>query len=206
MAINRRNILIGLGALVGGGGALVGTGAFTTVSAAREVSVSTAGDGSAFLTLEETSDYVSDDGSSDTVTINLGGNDSNGFNKNAITELSAVLTVTNNAADEENINVGVTTTAPGGSPSPEGSTQILFQTTEDGSTTNDALVTFTMIGGSTNPEDDGAVQTLSNGEQAKIDVTVNTIPSDMTAAEGDSVTTAEGTSDLTIVANDAGSS
>jgi len=46
---NRRSVLIGLGGLVAGGGALIGTGAFDTVEAERTVSVETAGDASAFL-------------------------------------------------------------------------------------------------------------------------------------------------------------
>ena len=47
-------MLIGLGVAVGGSGATVGTGAFTSVQAERIVSVETAGDASALLTLEPT--------------------------------------------------------------------------------------------------------------------------------------------------------
>ena len=47
--MNRRNVLIGLGGLVAGGGALIGTGAFDTVEAERTVSVETAGDAAALL-------------------------------------------------------------------------------------------------------------------------------------------------------------
>jgi len=50
--MNRRNVLIGLGGLVAGGGALVGTGAFDTVEAERSVTVETAEDADAFLALE----------------------------------------------------------------------------------------------------------------------------------------------------------
>ena len=50
--MNRRNVLIGLGGLVAGGGALVGTGAFDTVEAERSVTVETAEDANAFLALE----------------------------------------------------------------------------------------------------------------------------------------------------------
>lgn len=47
----RRNVLVGLGALLAGGGALFATGAFTTVEAQRTVNVETAGDANAFLGL-----------------------------------------------------------------------------------------------------------------------------------------------------------
>lgn len=49
---DRRSVLIGLGSLITGGGALFGTGAFTTVTAERSVSVQTAGDPDALLGLE----------------------------------------------------------------------------------------------------------------------------------------------------------
>jgi len=39
MAINRRNVLIGMGGLAIGGGALLGSGAFTSVEAERDVEV-----------------------------------------------------------------------------------------------------------------------------------------------------------------------
>ncbi len=50
--MKRRNALIGMGGLVAGAGALVGTGAFDTVEAQRDVTVETAGDADAFLGLE----------------------------------------------------------------------------------------------------------------------------------------------------------
>ena len=58
--MNRRNVLIGLGGLVAGGGALVSTGAFDTVEAERTVSVETAGDAEAFLALEPAERDVAD--------------------------------------------------------------------------------------------------------------------------------------------------
>ena len=47
-------MLVGLSGIVIGGGALVSTGAFTSVQAERTVSVETTGDASALLTLEPT--------------------------------------------------------------------------------------------------------------------------------------------------------
>lgn len=49
---NRRTTVIALGGLLAGGGALLGTGAFSTVTAERSVSLETAGYANAFLGLE----------------------------------------------------------------------------------------------------------------------------------------------------------
>jgi len=67
----RRRTLLGLGAAVSGGLAF-GTGAFTTVSAQRSVSIFTTSGGDAFLTLrpdEENGAFVETDGG--TVRINF---------------------------------------------------------------------------------------------------------------------------------------
>lgn len=62
MPISRRNTLVGLGALVAGGGAVLATGAFTQVEAQRTVSVDTAGDADAMLGIEAHDEYdVGDD-------------------------------------------------------------------------------------------------------------------------------------------------
>ena len=53
--MNRRTLMIGLGATAAGG-AVIGSGAFTSVEAEREVSVNVAGDADAFLRLAPTGD------------------------------------------------------------------------------------------------------------------------------------------------------
>ena len=107
---NRRNVLIGLGGLVAAGGAALGTGAFTTVTAERTVSIETAGDASAFLTLEPASgdngEFVDDNG--DTIEINLDGsaagnattNNGTGLNLNAKTTFENLVRVTNNGTQQ----------------------------------------------------------------------------------------------------------
>ncbi|MGQ4554362.1 hypothetical protein [Halobellus sp. GM3] len=103
---SRRTVLVGLGGLVAGGGALIGTGAFTTVEAQRTVSVSTAGDANAFLALTPArgdSAYVDDSG--DTIQINLDGTDSNngaasGLNQNARTRFENLVQVANNGTQD----------------------------------------------------------------------------------------------------------
>ncbi|MEZ3163937.1 hypothetical protein ABNG03_03255 [Halorubrum sp. RMP-47] len=118
---SRRSVLIGLGSLVAGGGALLGTGAFTTVTAERTVSIETTGDASGFLGLEA-ADRVDDSGTNQpangttganqneyvqetdgTIQINLdagsdGDADDNGtgLNQNAKTTFRNLVTITNN--------------------------------------------------------------------------------------------------------------
>jgi len=124
---SRRSVLIGLGGVVAGGGALIGTGAFTTVEAQRTVSVETAGDASGFLGLEAAdrtdgssttqanasntdanqNEYVQETGG--TIQINLDGGDDEdtddagqGLNQNAITTFRNLVTITNNGT--QNVN------------------------------------------------------------------------------------------------------
>ncbi|MFD1572035.1 hypothetical protein [Halorubrum laminariae] len=125
---NRRSVLIGLGGLVAGGGALLGTGAFTSVSAERTVNVATSGDASAFLSLQaadrtdDTDDSPSNIGDEDqvnqneyvqqtdgTIVINLDGGDDEdaddagtGLNQRAKTTFENLVTVTNNGT--QNVN------------------------------------------------------------------------------------------------------
>lgn len=104
--MNRRNVLIGLGGVVAGGGALLGTGAFTTVEAERTVSVETAGDADAFLALTPArGDGAFVDDSGDTVEINLDGTDSendnaDGLNQNAVTRFENLVDVQNNGTQD----------------------------------------------------------------------------------------------------------
>ena len=94
---SRRSVLIGLGGVVAGGGAILGTGAFDTVEAQRTVSVETTGDANALLALTPVDDdgpYVDDSG--DTVELTLGDPDGNGLNQNAVTTFDELVTITNN--------------------------------------------------------------------------------------------------------------
>ena len=89
---SRRNVIIGLGGLVAGGGALIGTGAFTAVEAQRSVTVETAGDADAFLGLEPAAneDYVqiNEDGLLEI--------DISGLNGRAVTTFDPLFTMINN--------------------------------------------------------------------------------------------------------------
>jgi len=56
--MKRRNFIVGLGALSAGSAAALGTGAFSSVEAERDVSVELADDAQAYLAIEGTSDYA----------------------------------------------------------------------------------------------------------------------------------------------------
>lgn len=56
--MKRRNFIVGLGALSAGGAAAVGSGAFTSAVAKRDVSVEVADDSEAYLALESNDEYA----------------------------------------------------------------------------------------------------------------------------------------------------
>lgn len=98
MKLNRRNALIGLGAIATGGGALFGSGAFSTVEANREVQIGVTGDSSANLGLAANNTDIANDsggGANNQVAIN-----GNAFNPDATTEYDDAFDVTNNASNE----------------------------------------------------------------------------------------------------------
>jgi hypothetical protein len=101
--ITRRNVLIGLGTLTLGVGAIGGTGAFTQVEAERSVSVQTAGDDSALIGLvpgDENPQYV--DGSGDTIALNF-----DQLNMNATTEADDVFRIVNNSTRKVEIDLDI---------------------------------------------------------------------------------------------------
>jgi len=107
MDMNRRNVLVGLGAVAAGGGAVLGTGAFSSVQADRQVAVTTAGDGSALLGLSVDTSYngISSDSPTGTnsetiIDINL-----DDINDDAVTTFDAALTVDNGGSDQVSLNI-----------------------------------------------------------------------------------------------------
>lgn len=175
MKLNRRNVLLGLGTIVAGGGGALATGAFSSVEADRTVSVETAGDDSAFLQLSGDGDYVTDD-NGDTLTLDLGqATAGDGFNENAVTTVEGVVTVTNNAADGQGITVGF-----GNPDSQSGTTTVHLDDASDAAL---ADITFSF--------DSDSPQTISDGGSASIDVEVDT--RDPTGGDGQ-------TADITISA------
>ncbi|PGF16286.1 hypothetical protein CP556_09265 [Natrinema sp. CBA1119] len=103
MRMNRRNVLVGLGTIVAGGGAALGTGAFSSVEADRTVTVSTSGDSSAYIGISVDGSYATDNGGGDAVEVNLG----DSYNDSATTRINGVLTLENNAADSGDVLVSL---------------------------------------------------------------------------------------------------
>lgn len=60
--MQRRKFITGLGAMVTGSAAAMGTGAFNFANVERDMTIATAGDDSAFLALESESEYTNNDG------------------------------------------------------------------------------------------------------------------------------------------------
>ena len=107
--MQRRKFVIGAGALATGSAAAFGTGAFDSVEAEREVDVNIEGDAAAYLGITGDDVFVGDDSDDSELTIDLGGPDTGnggeGFNANAITEVSDVITLTNQSSDGNNIEI-----------------------------------------------------------------------------------------------------
>lgn len=92
--MNRRKLLSGLAALVGGGSLTVGSGAFTSVSADRNLNVEVTSDDDALLTLDAIGQgfRASETGTPDTVAFSFpgiveqNGNSNLGLNQNSVYE------------------------------------------------------------------------------------------------------------------------
>jgi hypothetical protein len=95
--MNRRNVLIGLGALTVGGGAAFGSGAFSTVQADRTVDIAITNDTNGNLGLSAVNSNIANDSGGSN-----GGNqlkiDAQSLNPDATTEFDAAFRITNNAA------------------------------------------------------------------------------------------------------------
>ena len=117
MKSNRRSVLIGLGALTVGGGAVFGTGAFSSVEADRTVEVAVAGDSSGLLGLsDEDSDddpYTEassvTDGTLELTFDSLGS--SSGVNLDAETTFDPLFRIINNGSNP--VDVSINNTDPG---------------------------------------------------------------------------------------------
>lgn len=106
MRMNRRNVLIGLGSITTGAGAIFGSGAFTQVEADRSANFTVTNDGSAILGLSGDGDYVSetDTGTAGASTIEF---NFDSLNDDAASTFSGVLIITNNTQDGADKNVYV---------------------------------------------------------------------------------------------------
>jgi len=191
MALSRRNILVALGAVVGGGGALVGTGAFSTVAAERTVDVTTAGDDNALLSLSSDSAYLASQ-SGNTLTIDLtGGSGASGFNENAITTISDIVTITNNAttsAENTSTTVGVSSESPGTDGLSGSGSVTLTINVGTSNSPRYADVTFAVTGSDDSSYGSGSTVSLDSGESAYLDVKIDTTVSPSSPTTDDTLT------------------
>ncbi|MCL9813555.1 hypothetical protein [Natranaeroarchaeum aerophilus] len=114
MKSNRRSVLIGLGALTVGGGAVFGTGAFSSVEANRTVEVAVADDSSALVGLQANdSDYVTEEDGLLVIDLsdqNLG--DASGVNRNATISIDNAFTIVNNSDSDIDITFDIDDPSP----------------------------------------------------------------------------------------------
>ncbi|WP_141212912.1 hypothetical protein [Halorubrum sp. Ea1] len=131
----RRKFLAGLGALATGSAAAMGTGAFSTVSAERTVSIEVTGDANAYLGLEASSQYSKFD-NKNRLQVSL-----NKLNKNARTEITDIFTVRNNGNQDVAIFIDDGSYAFGGqNPAAEKPSKSNFdQTLRDNGIVNDGF-------------------------------------------------------------------
>ncbi|ELZ35781.1 hypothetical protein [Halorubrum tebenquichense] len=104
---NRRKFLAGLGALASGSAAAVGTGAFSSVSATRTVSVNVASDESSFLALNATDERASITDGQLELEFDNSGEGALGLNPNSRTAFLDVFEITNQGDDPAYVGVGV---------------------------------------------------------------------------------------------------
>jgi len=103
---NRRKFIAGLGALATGSAAAMGTGAFTSVSASRQVDVAVASDNNAYLGLKGTGDRATTSGGELRLDFDGSSNGSSGLNPNARTAFTDLFTIENQGDNPVLIAVG----------------------------------------------------------------------------------------------------
>ncbi|WP_226011692.1 DUF1102 domain-containing protein [Halomicrobium salinisoli] len=112
--MERRKFIATVGSLAAGSAAAVGTGAFTSVTASRDVDVEVADDASAYLRLQgaggPNAEYVTDDGNGGTLAIDLSSNNATsaggqGVNLDAITQIDELFVVENQGTQEVEVTI-----------------------------------------------------------------------------------------------------
>jgi len=115
--MQRRKFITGVGSLAAAAVAVTGTGAFTNVTAARNVDVAVADDASAYLRLEGTgganSEYVTDDGNGGTLSIDLDSKNAtssggDGVNPDAVTQIDDLFDIENQGTQAVEVSLSKT--------------------------------------------------------------------------------------------------
>lgn len=192
MRMNRRNVLVGLGTIVAGGGAALGTGAFSSVKADRTVTVNTAGDSGSLIALNPAGDGAPADSGvvqlvDGLLTINFGAvaNNSEGVNLDALTTVGGVtrdsdgnpssvdanaLTVTNNSSQPVVIEFAITFDSSHGGLTTGSEHDILKLWTDASTASNSGFEDATVDFGNLVEEN----LTLASGETANIALGIDT--------------------------------
>lgn len=151
MRLTRRNTLVVLVLIVGAGG-IVGTGAFGQVTADRDLSVETTGDGSANVQIDVNEELGVSETGSDGTTVGLSFEN---LNRNATTVFNNTLSVTPQSGGSGTYDVsasssvtGVTVDAPSGTVGPGTTANISFTidstAVSDGTLDEDGTITITV--------------------------------------------------------------
>lgn len=168
MQMNRRNVLVGLGTIVAGGGAALGTGAFSSVEADRQADFSVTNDGTALLGLSGDGSYVTEDdtGGAGSATIQFGFTD---LNDDAVSTFENILTITNQTSDSSDKNVYIS---------------------DDGTVTSGGVIDFVVSDGSANGSPGSSIVGSANAVTVPDTQTVDLdIVFDTTAGDPSTVST-----------------
>jgi hypothetical protein len=167
--MERRKLLISIGALGTGGAAAFGTEAFTSIEAERNVDVNVAGDSSAYLAFEALdsvngNDYVTTE-SDGTLSITLdgsGGAAGSGVNQDAVTQIEDLFKVVNQGTQ---------------------SASVYFEDDSDAVTFRVTRSTDTSTNGSNGQSLEGADNAveLDVGEQVVVGMTIDTLNNDVSS-------------------------
>lgn len=165
--MQRRKFVIGTGALASGAAAVIGTGAFTSVEADRQVDVQVAEDADAYLGLDNSGEandaYFDTSGDEYAVDFADSGNGGSGVNPNADTVAEDVFTITNQGTQAVEVSLStsgdLSTQSPGSisAPSSDGITVALAADDSD---------------------TDGTYE-LGTGESVNVDFAINSGTSDL---------------------------
>ena len=167
MAMNRRNVLIGLGVVAAGGGAALGTGAFSQVTAERTVTVAAANDTQANV-------QPSVDGSNSSALADSGGEtiqlDAENINLDAVTKVDEAFSVSIANSAEENTTYTVDLYE-----STSASSSITSTSVDNSSSGNTLQFIFNDSASDGTAGASGGVNGLSPGDSATWDIVINTI-------------------------------
>lgn len=195
--MNRRRFIATAGAMVTSTGALLGTGAFSTVSAERSFSVSTADDDSALLAIEvgdgtEASEIVDNSSTNGTVTVSL-----ENINRDAFTAFDGLIKITNTSGTTNEIAVtSLTFRAEDGSGNAIESVLKVYSTGENNDTNPiDGDFDINGLDNKLTTDDFDGDDELTPGETVEVGILIDTLSSNNDADDIERVVIAAETDD-----------